>query len=371
MKLPIVILILGTGWVHFVEAATQTARARLYCYSVRMERGVAGFGGTLDLSTLDWSVAPNGELAPLFTSHSHGSGFSLHSPGFLEPIRGVLRIDAPLGTDMNDNGYADFFEVDQSVARVVTAGNYSAGANETGNVTATWTRSAGSRMGSCTLVLVSAVFGILGEFQHPFEIIEYRGELHYQPASALIEGTVNLQRIGVETEILDGPISILKSPHDPENELALVGGAWTNSMGQEYWYMTDLLFRHESDYFGFVEFVDGNLATPEEDYWLWAVSIDDPNDRNDNGIPDLSDVPTTDPERPVLRLDLVPDGARLTVMGTAGTTYELEESADVSGSGWIPVRLITATNTTESVILPRPTGGVRFWRLSIPISNGG
>jgi hypothetical protein len=371
MKLPIVILILATGWMQFVDAATQTAQARLYCYSVRMERGVAGFGGTLDLSTLDWSVTPNGELAPLFTSHSHGSGFSLHSPGFLEPIRGVLRVDAPLGTDVNGNGYADFFEVDQSVARVVTAGNYSAGGNETGTVTATWTRSPGSRTGSCTLALVSAVFGTLGEFQHTFEITEYHGELHYQPASSVIEGTVNLQRIGVEAETLSGPISILKSPQDPENELALAGGAWTNSVGQEYRYVTDLLFRQESNYFGYVEFADGNLATTGEDYWLWAISIDDPNDRDGNGIPDLSDVPPTSPERPELRLDLVPDATRLTVMGTAGTTYELEETADVSGSDWTTVRLITATNSTETILLPRPTGGTKFWRLAISASNGG
>jgi hypothetical protein len=370
MNLRILMLLSLVCLLPSVEAASQTAQARLYCYSVRMDRGVAGFGGTLDLSTLDWSLPPNRELAPLFGDYSHGSGFSLNSPGFLEPIRGVIHLDAPVEIDLNQNGYADFFEVEQGISRSVTSGVYWAAANETGTVTATWTRAAGSRRGVCTLALVSAVFGTLGEFQHSFEIIEYRGELNYEPGLTIIDGLLALSRVDLDEETLGGRVSFLKSPHDPENELALSGGVWTNAMGQEHWYLPDLIFRHETNYFGYVEFSDGDLSTPQEDYWLWVISIDDPNDHNGNGIPDFSDVPVADPVRPELRVELVPDSVRLTVVGTVGATYALQEITNLSGSGWTTVRTITPTNEAEVVLLPRPEGEARFWRLSALVSGG-
>jgi hypothetical protein len=370
MNLRILMLLSLGCLLPSVEAASQTAQARLYCYSVRVERGVAGFGGTLDLSTLAWSIPPNHELAPLFGDYSHGSGFSLNSPGFLEPIRGVIHLDVPMEIELPESGYTDFFDVEQGIAHTVTTGVYWAAANETGTVTATWIRAVGSRRGTCRLRLVSAIFGSLGEFQHPFEIFDYRGVLTYEPGLTEIQGQVELTRMDLDEETLGGPVSFLKSPHDPANELALWEGVWTNAVEQEFQYLTDLLFRHETNYFGFVEFVDGDLSTPEEDYWLWAISIDDANDRNGNGIPDFSDVPVSDPARPELRWELVPDAVRLTVVGSVGTTYALQETAALSGSDWTTVRTVTLTQGTAIVTLSRPAGGARFWRLSVLGSGG-
>jgi hypothetical protein len=91
MNQRILILVGAVCLMPLLEAGIEPAQVRLYCYSVRMDRGGSGFGGTLDVSTLDWSVPANGELAPLFRDYSHGSGFSLNAPGFLEPIRGGER----------------------------------------------------------------------------------------------------------------------------------------------------------------------------------------------------------------------------------------------------------------------------------------
>src|SRR5208282_10442 len=49
------------------------------------------------------------------------------------------------------------------------------------------------------------------------------------------------------------------------------------------------LNRRGHRYLGKLSFVDGSLATPWPDYLNWLLVIDDPNDSNGNGIPDISD----------------------------------------------------------------------------------
>src|SRR5262245_19734431 len=83
--------------------AAQTAQARLFCLSVRLQQGVYhGLLGdvTLDLSTIN--DAANGELAPSAASANHVSGYLLFDTVFDEVIaRGRLDLNTPAFVDDN------------------------------------------------------------------------------------------------------------------------------------------------------------------------------------------------------------------------------------------------------------------------------
>ena len=146
------LLILGIGLAVLLSAslvshAAQTAQARIFCLSLRLQQGVYhGFDDvTLDLSTISLDT-PNGELAPSFDNPDHFSGFRLYDTLFDEVVEeGEIDLDTPAFADANGNGFDDFFEVSQGVSGA-SAGAYSS-AVDSGPVQATWSRAAGSKAG--------------------------------------------------------------------------------------------------------------------------------------------------------------------------------------------------------------------------------
>jgi hypothetical protein len=350
----------------FAAPTPQTAHARLYCLSIRFSQGTSGFGSTLDLTTLEHPALPNGELAPVAGDYSHAAGFILDFVGFPEPLPGGLAVEIPRNLDANQNGYADFFEVSQNLPRTITSGVFQAAGNESGTITAAWTRPQGSHTGTCTLSIVSSSFGSLGEFQHSFELIEYTGPLAYTPQIEEISGHLNLTRTGNPTETLTGPFHFEKSPHNPHDELLLTAGSWTNALDEPYLYFTDLFTRYETNYFGFVEFLDGYKPTPQEDYWLWGLSIDDPNDTNTNGIPDFSDTPEPPAQTLSLSVSFANNSLLLTVTGPVGHTVQLHESSSLPATFWNTKLSITLTNNPQIIPLPLPTNNHTFWRTALP-----
>src|SRR6185503_18062970 len=121
------ILIFGMGvwlWASINSHAAQTARATLFCLSVRLQQGVyRGLAGdiTLDLSTInpdnlgDPASPKNGELAPTFLfapDTDHYSFFVLYDTLIDDVVLiGEIDLNTPDFTDVNGNGFDDFFEV--------------------------------------------------------------------------------------------------------------------------------------------------------------------------------------------------------------------------------------------------------------------
>jgi hypothetical protein len=349
-----------------LAAAEPIAQARLYSYSVRFEPGSSGVGSTLALTTLETSVPPNGELAFGGGAYTHFSLFVLDFVGFPEPITGVLRVDVPAELDANLNDYADFFEVNREIPTTVTPGDYQASFNERGTVTATWRRGAGSPFGTCTLRLVSAEYGSLGDFVHSFEILEYTGALPYAATTNSVAGAVQLTRTGSPAHQLSGMLRFAKSAAAPEDELELVPGTLTNATGGVLVYTDDFYMRYGTNYFGFVEFDDGDLATTAGDYWLWALSIDDANDTDNDGVPNFSDAPPPDPTaRPRLQVRLAPPRLELIVDGPLGHTYLIETAASLTTTDWVSAGSVTVTNRPQSVALPVPAASPTFWRARV------
>lgn len=345
--------------------ATHSAHATLFCWSLRFHQGTGSFDETLDLTTIAGGL--NGELAPWYSSHTHRSDFSLDFSGF--PITGTLFLNLPAFQDANGNGFDDSYEVSQEISGT-SSGQYTT-AIGSGTITATWSRPAGSSAGTCVLRLVDSTFGDLGNFRHTFEVLEYTGTLTYTPGASAVSGRLDLAQSGNPANTLQGPVAFTKSATDPFDELTLESAFLTNAIAQ----LLDLyeptpLYRDLSlgtNYYGPVEFNDGDLTTAEEDYYSWELSIDDLNDSDKDGIPDFSDDPHTValPRPPQLSLVQSPTNLLLTVSGDVGHLHHIQDATNAAAPHWQTVFSVTLTNDPQTVSLPLPPSAIHFWRAMV------
>ena len=352
--------------------AGERAEARLFCLSLRFQTATTELFGqtyTLDLST-DPSAAPNGEVTPLFQAgmFSHASSFHLYDPILGQDMNGDIAFDVPTGENANSNAFSDFFEVSQSVAST-TQGAFRSAVDE-GTVTATWTRGAGSSLGNCQLRLVGDTFGELPDFNHVFELLEYRGPLNFTQGSNDVSATIQLIQSPDSSNSLSGLLTFTKEPTNRFNELILQAGSWTNQSGQTLSYTNGFFLRDRSvgtNYYGYVDFDDGDLDTAGPDYRTWILSIDDSNDGNSNGVPDFSDDPggLPSPSRPVLLLTRSIDHLMLSISGEIGKDYELEAISSLSLTNWIKALSLTLTNNPQVLELAIPNEAAIFWRVEL------
>jgi len=366
-------LIFGIGLltcVAFHSHAAQPAQARLFCLSLRFQKGI--YHGLLDDVTLDLSTislnTPNGELAPTFLSPDHISQFHMWDTFFEQTIEdGLIKLDVPTFTDANGNGFDDFFEVSQWGSGV-SSGTYSSPVDN-GTVQASWNRTAGSKDGTCVLRFTSKTSGPLGDFAHTFELIEYAGTMNYTPAATNVSGTLSLTQSGDATSQWSGTFLFVKASANRFNELELRPGVLTNATGT-LTYTNDIFLRDETlltNYYGYVEFDDGDLSTPDADYLIWFLSIDDSNDSNANGIPDFGDdIASANTRPPLLTLTRGSTALSLSISGTVGRTHEVQQIASLSQTNWTTVSSVTLTNDPQSVSLPVPTDSTSFWRVRVP-----
>jgi hypothetical protein len=351
--------------------AAQTAQARMYCVSLRFQQGVDDMGFyTLDLSTLDLSGLPNGELAPTYTDPSHFSGFRLYDQIWETTVEGEIAFDVPTSQDANQDGFNDFFEVGQGVSGTTTGVVSIPALGDSGTVQATWSRAAGAKDGTCIIRMTTGQFGQLSPMTHAFELIEYGGPLSYAPGTNRVTGTVDLRQTGAPDNRFTGPADWLKAPSDRFNQLELQPGSWTNGVGDSLPFLADDFQRDTvwtTNYYGYFDFVDGDLSTLESDYTTWVLSIDDANDADKDGIPDFSDDPGASPPRaPTLAVSLTGSTVVFTVRGTVGRLHELQEATSLSSKDWATVQSVTLSTDPQTVSVARPAEGARFWRLRVP-----
>jgi hypothetical protein len=204
------------------------------------------------------------------------------------------------------------------------------------------------------------------QFTFTFTLIEYTGPLTYTPGASLVSGAVNLTQTGNPANTFQGAIRFTKSATDRFNTLTNQPGAWTNAALQTLTFTNEIFLRDPTwptNYYGYVEFDDGDPATAAPDYTLWVLSIDDTNDANANGIPDFSDdVGVTPPRTP--RLVLAPGANNLLLMisGDVGHTNEIQETASLVPPDWQTTLSLVLTNDPQVVSLPLPIGQTKFWR---------
>jgi hypothetical protein len=273
----------------------------------------------------------------------------------------------PALIDVNGNGFDDFFEVSQPVNLTSTSGSFSTFVSS-GTLAMTWSRAAGSKDGTCTMDFMDIIFGDLGTYTASFALIEYTGSLAYTPGSNTVSGSVNLVQTGNSTNQFIGPVVFNKAAGTNRfDDLFLQAGTWTNSSLQSMPFLTDEYSRTApwtTNYYGFFDFVDGNLITLESDYTHWELSIDDTNDVNHNGIPDFSDDPsgTGLPRQPSLSLTRGSTNFWLTIHGDVGHLHTVLQVSNIISTNWVTVTSITLATDPQTISLPLPAATRSFWR---------
>jgi hypothetical protein len=361
------LIFLMAGWIlcPMTNYGSEAAQARLFCMSLQFQEGTT-FGGTLDLSTIGGPPF-NGELAP-YSGNTWGSSFAIYYGG-LGNIYGIIYVNLPLGIDANNNGFDDFFEVSQGVSTTVTSGSYTTDISS-GTVTATWSRPAGSKDGTCQLELDDDTYGDLGTYTCPFTLLEYTGPVTYAPGTNTVSAIISLTQTGNPANTLQGPVIFVKSSTDHFNAITNEPGVWTNAALQTLGFDSELFTRGvpswPTNYGGYVFFADGNPATASSDYQLWVLSIDDTNDANANGIPDFSDDPAsiTPPRVPLLSLALGKTNLMLTISGSIGHTTQIQEIGSLASTNWQTTLSFLLTNDPQVISLPLPIGTPKFWRVT-------
>jgi hypothetical protein len=370
MKCLAYLFVAALGFLPDVIRASETANARIWCFSLSFQPGQDTFGDTLYLSTI--SSSQNGELAPTFT-YPNGyllgdvyQSLFLLTPTSIGDINGNLSVQMPAVVDVNGNGFDDFFEVSQGVNPTSTSGTFSTFVSS-GTLAVTWSRAAGSKDGTCTMDFMDDTFGDLGTYTATFTLIEYTGPLTYTPGSNTVTGSVNLVQTGNAANQFTGPVQFNKVATNRFNDLILQAGSWTNSSLQSMPFLTDEYFRTApwtTNYYGEFDFVDGNPSTPEADYVHWELSIDDTNDVNHNGIPDFSDDPpgSSLPRRPSLSLARGSTNFWLTIHGDVGHLHTILQVSNLISTNWVAVTSINLTTDPQTISLPPPAATRSFWR---------
>ncbi len=160
----------------------------------------------------------------------------------------------------------------------------------------------------------------------------------------------------------------MKSATNRFNKLTLQTAFLTNATPQtlSLYVPTSILRRtaNPTNYFGPVEFNDGDLGTVEDDYYSWVLSIDDLNDTDHDGIPDFSDdlAAVAPPRRPLLSLTRGLTNVLITIGGDVGHVHEIQAAGSVTSTNWPAVLSVTLTNDPQVISLPLPASGMTFWR---------
>src|SRR6185436_17337223 len=146
------------------------------------------------------------------------------------------------------------------------------------------------------------------------------------PGSNTVPASLSLTNTN-SMSTLEGPLAFAKSPTNRFNQLTLQSALLTNASLQTLDLYTNTVFlrrtAQRTNYYGKVEFNDGDPNTFEEDFYTWMLSIDDLNDADLDGIPDFSDDPpgAAPPRRPQLVLTRGPTNLLLTISGDVGRLH--------------------------------------------------
>ena len=348
----------------------ETAQARIWCLSLRFQRGPGQDGMySLDLTTLASGI--NGELAPDWGgSYAHSTDLVVTDELFGEQMPGTMFLDVPDTGDANLNGFSDFFEVSQP-GSATSSGTFNIPGFTSGTVQASWGRAAGSHWGSCVLTFKPSGLYTWEVFSHMFELIEYAGPLSFAPGSSTVNGSVNLTQTDNAGYQMQGPVQFVKKATNRFNALTLQPGNWTNESLQTLAFSNDLYSRDSAwptNYYGYVDFYDPANPAAYYPYGTWILSIDDLNDANHNGVPDFSDDPQVAPPRsPSLTLRRDTTNLWLTISGDVGRVHQIQESLSLPSSrtatNWQTVLSVTLTNSSQVVSLPLPSTKARFWQV--------
>ena len=295
----------------------------------------------------------------------------------LGALIGLLTLQTPLGGDTDVNGVTDFLEVQRAVPTTTTTGEIAIDDGidfSRGKVSATWQRAANSTTGTVQFTVSLPDFGLQNlTFDHTFEIFQYRGVLTYSRNGTNVTAAVNLPRVGATGSFV-GNLPVTRVSNVELNRAPV---SWSGPGGQTFevlgtedvegvpFPITHVIGRF---YGGLVLLADGDPTTPfPDEYDYFDLLIEDLNDSNGNGLPDLTDDLTGAPARPTLAASIAAGVVQLQVNGAPGTRYVVESSPTLPATTWSSVGEVTLdTSGKASLNAGDANGTARLFRTRTP-----
>ena len=352
------------------SAPAQTApvplQVRMLCYDIMVHPAkIKLLGGIEDINQFSsqGSFNPaNDELAfaPLDVPTTHWGTFLFTDGQTFETFPFDFQLDIP-DNDANQNGIYDLLEYSQSVSGVSTIGTYSDPDGGQGSFQATWTKAANSHTGTCRIIFD---FATQSPFNHPFEIMNYEGTWSSAvKENSTVHGPITVTRDGVADATLSGELALSLAQ---QGEVKLTTTSLTNEVGSTFeWAQPQTMDRDRTEFYEFLTVTDGWLYEPTPDFMDWLIIVDDKNDFDRDGIPDLIDPPTVTATAPSIQIIKTQNGIRLMITGDVGRAYTLEDAASLPAAQWLHPTAVTLTASPHILDLPAPTQAT-FWRMRFP-----
>ena len=333
---------------------------------------------SLSFTTADDDTV-NGELFASEGTGTYTSNAVLDYPGSeaLGALVGLITLDIPLSGDTNVNGIIDFLEVDRAIASTATTGTIEIDDGmefSRGTVDATWRRNANETTGTVELRVNLPDFGFQSlTFNHTFEIFQYRGILTYTRNGDDVTATVNLPRQGAAGAFTGSlPMTRLSNV-----ELSRAPVTWKGPGNLDFeLFGTDDLedvplpvsYIARNFYGGLIVLADGDPTTPfPDEYDFFDVLIEDPNDADKDGLPDLSDTVSGAPSQPTLAASFTSTAIQIEVTGTPGTPFVIESSPTLPATTWTTASEVTLNASGKATIsVTDLSGNARLFRARTP-----
>lgn len=351
-----------------VEAQTAPVplQVRMLCYDIIVHGAkMKLFGGIENINQFSSQGRfnpANDELAfaPIDVPTTHWGTFQFTDGQTFETFPLDFELDIP-DNDANQNGIYDLLEYSQAVPRVSTIGSYTSPDGEQGSFQATWTKAADSYTGTCSIVFD---FTNPSAFNHQFEIMNYEGTWSSAvKENSTVHGPVTLTRDGVPAATLSGELALSLAQ---QGAVKLTTTSLTNELSSTFeWAPPQTMDRDRTEFYEFLTVTDGWLYDPVLDFMDWLIIVDDKNDFDGDGLPDLIDPPTVTATAPSIQIIKTQNGIRLMITGDVGRAYTLEDAPSLPAAQWFHPTAVTLTGSPHILDLPAPAEPT-FWRMRFP-----
>ena len=190
-------------------------------------------------------------------------------------------------TDLNDNGFPDIGEIENSASSIHITGSAMADYNDDGYATTATVSSylsrpantiSGTYYGSWTNSLSSRY-----DFTGIWSLISGQGSMNYTGNTIDLSLTIT-NYAGAEAYTGTTTYTI-----DSDDQITINGFEMESALGDNITVYSAILYRDGEYYRGNFQVYDGNNFTSWRDYYNWQLEIQDDNDWDEDGIPDLTD----------------------------------------------------------------------------------
>lgn len=276
-----------------------------------------GTFGTLLINSQTGVVS--GELRPRSTTAGLYEGGYAQATPLLIVDYGSYSVSIPT-TDADGNGMPDLLQYDRDGNFTASGSGFSAATGLTFSISIRFVRSANSASGTYSATTQNSA-GQTNSVSGPYQLLSYRGTMTYS------RGGTNTMSVSV-AGLFPGGVSLSGSTSfttSSPDQLAYASFSIRDPSGVTYQVRAGSLSRSGNSYRGNLSLVDGLPQTGWADFTEYAFVVTDPNDSNNNGIPDLTDpasVPPTISTQPRSQSATAGQNVSLSVVAVGATSYQ-------------------------------------------------